>query len=649
MKQTYMLVVLFTLAFLVSLTHGHTVTPTQGQNATIIYHSVGLDPKNGSRMLVTLTVKDLRTVTPSTTHEYRMSYWYKDLNGNKISARTLSTISIGHGGDIPIGTEKTGTATIVIPTQTLDGKIYIRLMEILNKGFINMNEEEHSDTIPTPTNCIGTAPQKPALINPTPVGLQLSPSDVLLKWSGVTGWGINCAGNKNQYIVYLGYNDPLPKPTEVGRFNSGVTQAQTGYLQTQPYSYFWQVTADNGAFVTDSDIYYFRIGTTSTTTTTTTIPLTVNYVSPIYCNCATCVKTGNTCSAETSQGRQNLITFKSGNVEGNQLIVPRNSEVQVKVFLQSNMEVPGSRVKIEIRKDKAFATDEMEKLMVFDFWLQKDKVNQLPGSFSPSYSFVANDETVRSYFIKVYYCKTDVSPCEVIYDPTDPDNREWVKLAVAPTTTTQPSVDAISIPQPPRFSYGCDERGENCIVNGNHINVPLGTSVNVKSFIKGYKYGGSVIFTDIYKSPEILVTSNRKDISLHDPIGTPSGYNEVKTSFMAADATTYFIKLRYCPTDQCTFIYNIYDSRNTATVIASTPTTTTSTTTIKLTTTTNIYPTTTTVVYPTSTTLKPTTTTLYTTTTTIPEPSPIVCSWDIFCHINNFINWFLGLLGINMR
>ena len=133
--------------------------------------------------------------------------------------------------------------------------------------------------------------------------------------------------------------------------------------------------------------------------------------------------------------------FTSGSVSGSQITVQPNSDVNVKIKLQTTADTSGL-VSVEVRKDFAYGTDSTHwNLPAKTVNLFKNQVNTIDMG-----NFPANDQSVRSYFIKVTWNNNN------IYDPTDKDSREWVKLTPSTTTTTIPSTTTTTVPTGCLFS-----------------------------------------------------------------------------------------------------------------------------------------------------------------------------------------------------
>ena len=121
--------------------------------------------------------------------------------------------------------------------------------------------------------------------------------------------------------------------------------------------------------------------------------------------------------------------FKVGATEGRQIVVAVYSEVTTYIKLYNPYTVTiGGTVKVEIKKDIVGWPDEVYRTLT--------KMVTIPSKSTSSWidmgTFIADVLTgdslgqVRQYYIKVYWDNY------VIYDPTDPNVREWVKTSEIP-------------------------------------------------------------------------------------------------------------------------------------------------------------------------------------------------------------------------
>ena len=126
-------------------------------------------------------------------------------------------------------------------------------------------------------------------------------------------------------------------------------------------------------------------------------------------------------SAYTVIAKQSSYPIEIKYVKGTQIWVPQYSKVDVYVTLYN----PGSTkisgtLKVEVRRDFTWAFDDTYTTLFEDITLEPYETKEFHVG-----SFYANDLTgennFREYFVKVYFND------KCIYDPTDPNTREWVK------------------------------------------------------------------------------------------------------------------------------------------------------------------------------------------------------------------------------
>jgi len=134
--------------------------------------------------------------------------------------------------------------------------------------------------------------------------------------------------------------------------------------------------------------------------------------------------------------------FTGAGQEGRQITVPVGTEVDVWVHVNNTFTTPygdplqlDGELKVEVKKDIIWGSDQ-----VYTVFTKEISLDPLQDMWFNVGSFSANDETgalptqVREYFIKVYF--NDMR----IYDPTDPNQREWVKTGT-PASTTDSTFD----------------------------------------------------------------------------------------------------------------------------------------------------------------------------------------------------------------
>ena len=108
------------------------------------------------------------------------------------------------------------------------------------------------------------------------------------------------------------------------------------------------------------------------------------------------------------------LRFSGGGQDGRQITVAINTAVNVYVTLSSSSSVSGT-VKVEVCRDVYDWPNEVKTTLT--------KSAAISGSELLMGSFVADNYggSFKSYFIRVYWND------QKIYDPSDPNTREWVK------------------------------------------------------------------------------------------------------------------------------------------------------------------------------------------------------------------------------
>jgi len=164
---------------------------------------------------------------------------------------------------------------------TSSSSIKVNLTSVIKKDcsgwFFQSGFDEVSicECPPTPS-CTNTRPSAPTLSSPGD-GISSRENEILLVWKelGVNDWGLNCAGNNNQYYLYVksvGEDNPCPD------FNSLVSGADFIFSLdgdddsdsdifvekklsdlSWETKYCWGVRASNGALSADSSIWSFKI------------------------------------------------------------------------------------------------------------------------------------------------------------------------------------------------------------------------------------------------------------------------------------------------------------------------------------------------------------------------------------------------------
>lgn len=118
--------------------------------------------------------------------------------------------------------------------------------------------------VPPPPKCTDTPPTAPALVSPAN-GATNQPASLTLDWENPSSFGTRCAGNQNNFVVFLEAGDSTPD-TEITSDTGGFSQFTVSGL-TIGKTYFWKVRATNGALSTDSEVRSFTVGTAAVETT----------------------------------------------------------------------------------------------------------------------------------------------------------------------------------------------------------------------------------------------------------------------------------------------------------------------------------------------------------------------------------------------
>lgn len=107
---------------------------------------------------------------------------------------------------------------------------------------------------PPPPGCTDTAPDKPALSEPANASTNIS-TNPILKWTGIASFGTNCAGNNNQYEVFLDEGNIVPATLKASLPSDKTSLSVFNLKQNTLYS--WKIRAKNGILTIDSDVFTF--------------------------------------------------------------------------------------------------------------------------------------------------------------------------------------------------------------------------------------------------------------------------------------------------------------------------------------------------------------------------------------------------------
>jgi hypothetical protein len=119
-----------------------------------------------------------------------------------------------------------------------------------------------------------------------------------------------------------------------------------------------------------------------------------------------------------------------GDPKGRQITVPVGSTVTVYTTVKAVGGYATGTLKVEIRKDIVWQPDQTHKFLTKTIELKAGETKTFNmGTFTAEDLTGDSPGQVRSYFVKVYFND------KCIYDPTDPNTREWVKTK--PTGTVE--------------------------------------------------------------------------------------------------------------------------------------------------------------------------------------------------------------------
>jgi hypothetical protein len=121
----------------------------------------------------------------------------------------------------------------------------------------------------------------------------------------------------------------------------------------------------------------------------------------------------------------------SSDPRGPQITVPVGTTVKVYVKISGPAGTSGT-LKVEIRKDIVYESDQTKAWLSQSVTIPSSGITDwiMVGTFVADELTTGQPHQLREYFMKVYWGDT------CIYDPTDPNTREWVKT-YSPTVTYQ--------------------------------------------------------------------------------------------------------------------------------------------------------------------------------------------------------------------
>jgi hypothetical protein len=234
--------------------------------------------------------------------------------------------------------------------------------------------------------------------------------------------------------------------------------------------------------------------------------------------------------------------FSGGGQQGSEITVPLGTTVQVSIALSSNAPTSGL-LQVEVRRDVVWGSDNTMQTLQKQVGLTAGQNNMTMGTFTATDATCGNPGCVREYFIKVWWNN------QVIYDPTNPNTREWVQ-----TTTSGGGYGGVQYNGPAQFS--------GAGLTGAQITVPVNTMVDVKINLQATGPTSGPIVVDVRK--DIVWGSDQSLVQLTKTVTLVAGANTIDMGkFTASDTTSgnpfsvreYFItvsfngQMIYNPTD----------------------------------------------------------------------------------------------------
>jgi len=244
-----------------------------------------------------------------------------------------------------------------------------------------------------------------------------------------------------------------------------------------------------------------------------------------------------------------IFESEDGSIKGRQIWVPVGTNVKVYVTVRAYGGDVSGWLRVEVRKDIQYWFDE-HYIDLYQFISLKDGEEKTiyVGTFKTV--DITGVNNFREYFVKVYFGGN------CIYDPTDPNTREWVKTYTSQTPPTPPPTTPIppitTPPQQGNIVYQYTEFTSSSGEVGRQIWVPVGDDVHVYVVVKaegGYVNGQ--LHVEVRK--DIQYWFDEKYVDLYKQISLNGG--EVKKiymgSFKAVDVTgenlfrEYFVKVYF--------------------------------------------------------------------------------------------------------
>lgn len=176
---------------------------------------------------------------------------------------------------------------------------------------------------------------------------------------------------------------------------------------------------------------------------------------------------------------QSFVTWEQSDSEITTAKLNKPVTLKLDMFSNSLFGYSGA-VKIQVRKDVRIGTDEVvaSKTIMLDIPMGQKKKQSVFMNFTPNENAGGELDRVREYYYKIYLGG------KVIYDPTEPGERNGLQVASKPSGGTVPTVTGILFNDQPQ------------------ITVPAGTSITTKVAMSGK--GSGTLKVEIRKDTKLL-------------------------------------------------------------------------------------------------------------------------------------------------
>ena len=206
-------------------------------------------------------------------------------------------------------------------------------------------------------------------------------------------------------------------------------------------------------------------------------------------------------------------TFSGAGQTGPQITVPIYTSVGLKVTVNANGSAEGV-LSVNVRKDIVWYPDASYTTLTKTVQLTVGSNSFDMGTFVMADNTCGSPGCVREYFYTVSWNG------QLIYNPTDPSTREWVKTTSSGTTTTTTSTTGPPPPPPehPQIAYVFPGTFSGAGQSGSQITVPIGTLVDLKVKVSSNMSVTETISADIRKDivwyPDVSYTTLTKTVHL---------------------------------------------------------------------------------------------------------------------------------------